>query len=858
MNRASADISVLCVDDEPGMADLVATYLERFDDHISVDTATSAREAYDRLDDVDCVVSDYDMPDVDGLMFLESVRADHPGLPFVLFTGRGSEEIAADAITAGVTDYMQKESGSDQYRVLAQRIRNAVARYRLDEESDTTTERAETILEASPDPIVVTEDGRVTYANPAAIDLLAAGPDADVLGRSLDDLFRSPPTLRSDPDAVERLVVTVGDHAVPVDATARGVEWDGTEGVVRVLREAVTRPATDGANPYRASLLDSLLETSPDGILVTTDDWAITAYNERFSDIWGVPESVLDAVDGEDAFDAVLDVAADPAHFRTVVEAQYEHPDSSHHHRLQLQDGTVLDQHSAPVYTDDGGRYGFVWFYRDVTDLTAIERAQREAFDRMTDAVYALDDDWAFTFVNDHAETLLQRDAADLLGTSLWEAFPEAEETILRDEFVHAVESNESVSFELDYPPLDGTFEVRAFPSETGLTVYFRDVTDERRTAAELRESVDALRRLYEVTSDRDRSFDAKLQAVLDIGAEYLSLPFGFVSELSETTQYIAASTGDHPLLQPGESCPLGESYCRKTVETDEGLLAIEHAGDDGWADDPAYDAFDLETYIGGRVTVDGDLYGTVCFASDTARGREFTEMERTFVELLTRWLSYELEQREYRADLEQKNTQLEEFASIVSHDLRNPLTVASGHLDLAREERESEHLERVADAHERMERLIEDILTLARDGDVVDELRPAEVGGVAESAWQTVDTADATLDATASRDVLADSSRLTQLFENLYRNAIEHGGPSVTVTVRDIEGGFAVADDGPGFADVDTDRLFEAGYTTSEDGTGLGLRIVSRIAEAHGWTVEAMESEAGGARFEFTSVERP
>ena len=742
MSRETADISVLVVDDEPGMANLVSTYLQRFDDTLAVDTVSSPREAYDRLNHVDCVVSDYDMPDVDGLMFLEAVRADHPDLPFVLFTGRGSEDIAADAITAGVTDYMQKGSGTDQYRVLAQRIRNAVARYRLGEAADAATDRAETILEASPDPILVTANERVTYANPAAVDLLTAAGDGDVTGRTLDDVFRSPPAPPTDPDAVERLVATAGDQRVPVDATARRVDWDGTEGVVRVLRKAANQPVTDGATPDRG-----------------------------------------------------------------------EH--------------------------------------------TPFERIRREAFDRMTDAVYALDDDWEFTFVNAHAETLLQRDRDALLGTELWEAFPEAADTVLHDRFIEAVESNDPVSFEVEYPPLGGTFEVRVFPSTTGLTVYFRDVTDERRTASQLRESVDALHRLYEVTSDRERSFGSKLEAVLDIGTDYLSLPFGFVSELSETTQTVVAATGDHPLLQPGETCPLGESYCRKTVETDDGLLAIEHAGGD-WADDPAYETFGLETYVGGRVVVNDDLYGTVCFASDTARDREFTEMETTFVERLTRWLSYKLEHREYQADLEATNDQLEEFASIVSHDLRNPLTVASGHLDLARQEYESDHLERVAEAHDRMERLIEDILTLARDGDMIDELAPAAVGGVAESAWRTVDTDGATLDVTATGDVLADASRLTQLFENLYRNAIEHGDYSVTVTVSDIEDGFAVADDGPGFGDVDTDRLFDAGYTTSEDGTGLGLRIVARIADAHGWTVDAMERASGGARFEFTGVERP
>jgi signal transduction histidine kinase len=104
---------------------------------------------------------------------------------------------------------------------------------------------------------------------------------------------------------------------------------------------------------------------------------------------------------------------------------------------------------------------------------------------------------------------------------------------------------------------------------------------------------------------------------------------------------------------------------------------------------------------------------------------------------------------------------------------------------------------------------------------------------------------------------VLADESRLRQLFENLFRNAVEHGGPGVAVTVGPLEGrGFYVADDGPGIPADERDRVRETGYTTADGGTGFGLSIVESIADAHGWGMRLVESETGGARFEFTGVE--
>ncbi len=129
------EVRVLHVDDEPEINDLTKTFLERIDEDFSVAQATSVVEALDRLERgaFDCIISDYDMPNTNGIEFLEIVREMYPDLPFILFTGKGSEEVASEAIAAGVTDYMQKEIGTDQYEVLANRVRNAVDRYRTRE-----------------------------------------------------------------------------------------------------------------------------------------------------------------------------------------------------------------------------------------------------------------------------------------------------------------------------------------------------------------------------------------------------------------------------------------------------------------------------------------------------------------------------------------------------------------------------------------------------------------------------------------------------------------------------------------------------------------------------------------------------
>jgi PAS domain S-box-containing protein len=128
----SKEIRVLHVDDEQALAELGAEMLHREDDRFSVATAGSASEGADRLaaDDFDCIVSDYDMPGQNGIEFLETVRDEYPDVPFMLYTGKGSEEVASKALSTGATDYLQKGSGTDQYKLLANRIRNAVEQSR--------------------------------------------------------------------------------------------------------------------------------------------------------------------------------------------------------------------------------------------------------------------------------------------------------------------------------------------------------------------------------------------------------------------------------------------------------------------------------------------------------------------------------------------------------------------------------------------------------------------------------------------------------------------------------------------------------------------------------------------------------
>lgn len=386
-------------------------------------------------------------------------------------------------------------------------------------------------------------------------------------------------------------------------------------------------------------------------------------------------------------------------------------------------------------------------------------------------------------------------------------------------------------------------------------TIY-TDITEQKEAERTLREEKTVLRRMYRITADRDASFESKVRRLLELGREYLGLPYGFLTRISEGEQEIVYASGSHSLLRQGATCPLSEAYCRKTIEQ-ESLLAVQDAPSEGWAEDPAYDRFELGSYIGAQVRLEEKNYGTFCFAADEPREVPFSEREKTFVELLTRWASYELEQRRNKERLQRKNERLDSFAGVLSHDLRNPLNTAMMNLDLAREADDPRHLTDIGHALDRMRRIIQDVLTLTRSGDIDSyALSPVDLPSVVEASWSQVGTARATLRTETDATVRADEKRLKRLFENLFRNAVEHGGKDVVVRVGDLPTGFFVEDDGPGIPAEKRKAVFEEGCSSTSDGTGLGLSIVETVADAHGWVLSATEGPAGGARFEIEGVD--
>jgi len=871
-------IRVLHADDDPDFAGMAASFLEREDDRITVRTAANAEDGLGILaeGEFDCIISDYEMPGTNGIEFLEAVRESHPDLPFILYTGKGSEEVASEAISAGVTDYLQKEGGTDQYTVLANRIRNAVESSRSQQalaERNRELRRYERIINGMGEAACVyDENGHFEVVN----DYLA-----DWYNTTKEDLEGKPssliPQLREQSDGDPYRALLEGEreqlrgevegefpdhgHAVLSYQLAPLTVDGAVDGVVGVVRDI-----TDRAQRERElARYKRAMDKAPAGITVADagGDAELVYANRRFEELTGYSQAEARGrncrfLQGEDTDPepvARMREAIEHGESVTVELRNYRKEGTEFWNRVSL----------APVRNDDGSVDNYVGFQQDITERRERERELERTRDlldrteRMADVGgWEIDVDTMDVFWTENLFALLGIDADEEppLAEAL-DVYHEEDRPVVEEAVERALDAGEPFDTEVRFRRPDGEvgwLRVQGTPTtRNGETVALRGAVQDITERLD-RERV--LREMHGIISDRHQSFEEQVQALLELGREELGTRYGTLSEIRGEDYVFEMVDADDDSIQAGDVVPVSATNCELVASREETVVlgdverdAPGETGRSGFAE------WGVSCYIGAPVFVDDGVYGTFCFYDTEPREGQFSEWEETLVDLMSRWVSYELKRREANERLKEQNERLEEFASVVSHDLRNPLGVAQGAIDLARETGDVEELARAQSAVDRMNALIEDLLTLARGKEDATDRTPVDIASLIAECWANVETRDATVVVDIEGTVRADESRLKQLIENLARNAVEHGD-GVTVTVGTLDSGFYVEDDGPGIPEADREKVFEAGYSTNRDGTGFGLSIVNQICRAHGWEVNLAESAEGGARFEITGVE--
>ena len=735
-------ITVMLVDDEPEVASTSRERLEQESDRLEVEPVDTATRALERLAEggVDCVVSDLERPGRDGIQFLRRVRDRGYDAPFLLFTGKGSEEVAADAISAGATDYLQKSPGREQYARLADRIEQAVERRRAAAATSAAAEQLATVYERVTDAVLAMDsDFRYSYANAEAERLLGIEAD-DLIGEvafdvfpELDDTEFGPALRRA---MAEQEAVTVEEYWPPLETWYLVRIYPAEDGLSVYFRDIGERKRRERELEHERERYRQLVETAPVGIVGYDADGRIVYANDRAASMAGVEG--VSALEGEPVLEFLHPEDRDRARerMRRVVEGREQLDQRAY--RVEGADGETrhVTVSGAPM-THDGEPAGQV-VVSDITDLKEREELLSEL----------------------HAAT------ADIAACdtpeAVYERLVQAAERVLAFDLAlaDAVEGDRLVP--------------KAVAAEVGDEGYYEETpldADDNLAARAVR------------TGESSVVEDLQASAVAPASEAYRSA--------------LTVPIGDHGVFQ----------------------AVAEAAG--------AFDEADREHV---------ELLVAPAAETLTRLDREAEIVART-------------------EELERQHERLEGFAGMVSHDLRNPLNVARGRVELAREDHDSEDLEAATRALDRATALIEELLAVAGGDRPPMDPEPVELAAAAERCWQPVTEEAGRLEVETDRVIRADPTRLDHLLENLFANAVEHGGEGVTVTLGDHEGGFRVEDDGTGIPEADRERAFDRGYSTGQSGAGVGLSVVEQVADAHGWAVELAEGAAGGLRVAVSGV---
>ena len=707
-----------------------------------------------------------------------------------------------------------------------------------------------------------------------------------------------------------------------IDYITKPIHWAVLRQRVRRILEASRATTQLQEQTERAKVSEQRLRLALEAAQMVTWDWDILSGNVVYSATTEAIQSL--ALNTFDSTDKSFLANVHPEDHELVTQAL----------RCVLKEGTDYNIEFRAIWPDDTVHWvaskGQVYYDQKGIavrmtginmDISARKRAEEERsqllereqmaradseaaryrianiLESITDAFLALDNEWRFTYMNQQAEQLLQRTREELLGKSLWDEFPEAVGLVFFEQYHQAISEQVSVEFEEFSPLLNKWFNVHAYPAREGLSVYFQDITDRKQAHQELQRQTMRSQLFAEVTLKIRQSL--QIQEILQTTVTEVQRIFqtdrvlifqlrgnGFGKIVTEVVNPQWPSVLGRNINEDYFTSEYLQRYSQGRIYT---IADIEKAEIPDCLVEFMQE-FNVKAKLAVPIFLKEKLWGLmVAHQCDTPR--QWSSFETELMGQLAVQIGIALAQAQLleqethqRVELARSNAELQQFASIASHDLQEPLRkiqAFSNRLNDKYSEVLTEHgrdyLERMQNAASRMQNLIDDLLTLSRVTTKAQPFVPVNLGQVTQEVLSDLEVCiqqnKGHVDVGELPTIDADPIQMRQLLQNLISNALKFHRDEEPQVVKiysqridDREnpprGGSAVPepcqiiveDNGIGFDEKYLDRIFNVFqrlHSRSEyEGTGMGLAICRKIAERHGGSITAESSLGQGAKF--------
>jgi len=674
--------------------------------------------------------------------------------------------------------------------------------------------------------VILNDDGQIIEANPQAQEIFGLDPK-ELLGRSATEFFLDDSELHRNlaPSYDDDRAIDTAE-VIRADGQSRHVEYAARPEIIPGEHFVIFRDVTEQEQHKRElretkQRLDLALQGSDTGVWDYNMDTNEVLWDETVERLFGIES---------DEFEGTLDAFIERVHsddrdkLKSAIQTAIKEDEQfESEYRIPRDDGEQRWVRArGGIFSDDGSER-MVGIVTDISERKENERKITKfesAVEASGHAIFITDVDGTIEYVNEAFEEITGYAATEAIGRtpqildsgevpdahfeSLWETILKGD--VFQEKIINQRKDGSRYHANQTIAPItDESGEILAF------VAVHNDVTEAKECERELRSLKEQYETLLDAARDPVFAVDAETGEILETNGAAETL-------IGEPQENIIGR--HHSSLHPAAKTELYQEVFNRAREE---RMRVQRLPDGSQPE---------------LVTADDDRI-PIEISVNTASLPDGTVMFGTFRDV----------------ELKREKERLDAVTSTLSHDLRNPLNVAQARLQLLNDEFQSEHIEPIITAHNRIETLIEDVLTLARNGDPVDETEPVVLSDFVDTCLEGVETAGATLVVETEQTVQAEETRLKQLVKNILRNAIDHIGEDVTITVGDLDDGFYIADDGPGIPIDERDQIFEFGYSSTTKGTGLGLAIVQEITKAHDWEISVTDSDFGGARFEITGV---